>query len=1034
MKSLSKMILLALAVALLVAIPAQADWHTATVATGNEVTGMAVDPVRNRIFTANNVSGINGTVSVIDGRTDEVQTWVAGAQPTCLAFNPVTGKLYVSINGSATNDTVVVFDTTGTIIKKLPVKKDPSSMVLDMDNDRLYVANYGSDTISIFASDTLWFSYPVRHAPMALTLNPVNHALFIRYASSDTFSTLNPGQYSIMHLRNGTGVQDIIVNAAANLAYVSNFNTSEVSVYDCSGIMPSFLKSISVTTPTSLVSDPGAKRVYVVSSARTMVTAIDCSTNTAVSSVAVGPNTSSLAMNPVTGKLYVCNNQTYNALRIIDWRNGGTKDSVILSRPPALVAINPVTNKIYTAYYNSGTSDSLAVIDGSDFDTTIVAAKTNTYGVAVNLITGDAYATNSGSNNVTVIKANGDTLTIGVGANPQGLAVNPLTNKIFVCNFAGKSVSVIDGASYAVERTITVDTLPNVIAVNPLTNFIYVNSFLASANRVKVIDGKDWDTTSVQVGSKPFSIAINPATNRIYVGNDASGTVTVIDGAHHMVITSVSVNRPYKIDINPVTNKIYVAKLQTSGQVSVIDGATNVATNVAVGNWPSGIAVNRANNKIYVTNYNDSTVTEIDGVTNATATIKAGVHPEWIAADPVTGKVFVSNSGGSSLSIIDCASRSVKTMTVPTGPRQVAVNPVTGKVYLACYTAGRAVVIDQTVEQDTKVNVEDPQSAPWDKMLPGATHNRAGYSYNHWSPYKTKIKNAMFSLATSQSFWKFAYNFSSTDSSLYWSTQNYLWGADSAFYGENIYRCYSLETQGASTNNLGIGTPFAGNVLNRMLYRIDYASPAIAWWDSLADDNNPADGYGPYTVRAVITDFSGIDTANMYYELNSVSMPRVRLTRGTADTFSAVIPAVTVPAESTKTIVYNLHAWDHAQNPYGIANYGSTSARYFYLRNLTGVAGNPSDPALPNVFALQEAYPNPSAGRTVIRYQLPQAAEVNLTVYNVAGQMVKSFNEGQKPAGYHQISWNDGKLSNGIYFYKLKAGQFIATRKMVVLK
>jgi len=1033
MKIWCKFALLSLAAAMLAAIPVSADWHTATVPTGNDVVNMAVDPVRSRVFTANNLSGTSGTVTVVDCKTNQVQDWVVGAQPNCLAFNPVTGKLYVAINGSVTNDTVVVLDTAGTILNKLPVKKGPTSMVVDPDNDRLYVANYESDTISIFASDTLWLSYPVENGPYSLTLNPVNHALFIRYLSSDTISTLNLGQYSLMHFRSGHLAQGIVINAAVNMAYVTNTSEDSVSVYDCSGIMPSFLKKISVGDgPINMVSDPGAKRIYVGNHNGGTVTAIDCSTNTAVQTINVGSYPLNMAMNPATGKLYIANNNSHNALRIADWRNGGIQDSIILSHPPRQVVVNPMTNTIYTSL-DTGNPDSLVVIDGSDFDTTLVASKSGTQFVAVNPITGDAFFSNSSADNVTVVKANGDTLTIPVGDDPRGLAVNPMTNKVFVCNFAGKSVSVIDGSGYSVERTIAVDTLPTVIAVNPLTNFIYVNSFIAGATRIKVIDGKDWDTTSVLVGNKPFSIAVNPVTNRIYVGNDVSNTVTVIDGAHHTVITSVSVNRPYKIDVNPVTNKIYVAKLQTSGQVAVIDGATNTSTNVTVGNWPSGVAVNRANNKIYVTNYNDSTVTEIDGATNGTSTIKVGVHPEWIAADPVTGKVFVSNSDGSSLSIIDCASRSVKTMAMPAGPRQVAVNPATGKVYLACYTAGRAVVMDQIVEQDTKVNTYDGGST-WEHVFPGSNQNRGVSSINHWKPYRTTISQGFFSLATSQSFWKLGYYSSSDESTLVWLTGNG-WGADTALFGDNVYRRGALETQAATTNNLGMGTPFMGNIITDVMYRLDYPNgPAIAWWDSLPDDNDSTGGYGPYTVKAVLTDFSGVDSAKMFYNLTK-SIPSVTMVRALADTFVAEIPAQMVAEGDTASITYYIQTWDHAYNPYGMANSTTSASRVFKLRNLiSGVEGSPTESGLPKTFALQAAYPNPSRGQTVIKYQLPKASNIQLQVYNVAGQLVKTVNEGQKQAGYHQIKLVDNVLSNGVYFYRLQAGDFSATRKIIILK
>jgi YVTN family beta-propeller protein len=371
-----------------------------------------------------------------------------------------------------------------------------------------------------------------------------------------------------------------------------------VTVFDCWGYNK-IAKLYTGDYPVSIVCEPGSKRAYVANTMGGTVSAINCSTNTSAGVALVKPYPNQMAINPATRKLYVGNDNANPVLMILDWRSGVVRDSLLLSKAPGMMALNPATNTIYTVMECGATvNDSLAVIDGSDYDTTIVVSKSGTQFAAVNPITGDAFFSNSNADNVTVIKAGGDTLTIAVGDDPRGLAVNPLTNKVFVCNYLSKSVSVIDGGTYTVERTIMVDTLPTIVAVNPLTNYIYVNSFIAGATRLKVIDGKSWDTTSVPVGNKAFSIAVNPATNRIYVGNDVSNSVTVIDGAHHTVITTVSsIARPYKIDVNPVTNKIYVVSLATSGKVTVIDGATNATTPVTIGNWPSGVAVNRANNK-----------------------------------------------------------------------------------------------------------------------------------------------------------------------------------------------------------------------------------------------------------------------------------------------------------------------------------------------------------------------------------------------------------------------------------------------------
>jgi len=94
---------------------------------------------------------------------------------------------------------------------------------------------------------------------------------------------------------------------------------------------------------------------------------------------------------------------------------------------------------------------------------------------------------------------------------------------------------------------------------------------------------------------------------------------------------------------------------------------------------------------------------------------------------------------------------------------------------------------------------------------------------------------------------------------------------------------------------------------------------------------------------------------------------------------------------------------------------------------------------LPTRFGLSQNYPNPSNPETNIAYQLPVTCEVRLAIYNLAGQLVKTLVSGRKEAGYHTAHWdgrdNLGKqVASGIYFYRLQAGKFSQTKKMVLLK
>jgi hypothetical protein len=88
----------------------------------------------------------------------------------------------------------------------------------------------------------------------------------------------------------------------------------------------------------------------------------------------------------------------------------------------------------------------------------------------------------------------------------------------------------------------------------------------------------------------------------------------------------------------------------------------------------------------------------------------------------------------------------------------------------------------------------------------------------------------------------------------------------------------------------------------------------------------------------------------------------------------------------------------------------------------------------PEGIFLQQNTPNPFAHLTLISYSLPHASEVHLTIYDITGRLVETLvNETQRP-GIHQVSWNRRNNPSGVYFYRLKAGEFTQTGKMVVLE
>jgi DNA-binding beta-propeller fold protein YncE len=386
---------------------------------------------------------------------------------------------------------------------------------------------------------------------------------------------------------------------------------------------------------------------------------------------------------------------------------------------PQSSAVNPVTNKIYVVNNNCidypnpcAGNGTVTVIDGATLATNTVTVGSNPYGVAVNPITNQIYVANICGNDVTCSSYSGTvtvidgvsltTTTVSVGANPYVPVVNSVTNQIYV---------------------------PNACGNDPTCASPY------SSGTVTVIDGATNNPTSVTVGILPDALDVNTATNQIYVANEcgddpycaSTATMTVIDGAS-LATTDVAIGGyyPYAIAVNSVTNKIYVPSQcfgdpscqgDPNGTVTVVDGATLATTNVAIGgNYPLAIAVNSVTNKIYVPSdcFGDpscqgepnGTVTVIDGVTLATVSVPVGVAPATMAVDTVTNKIYVANQCGSdpscalgqngTVTVIDGATLAFTNIGVGNDPYGLALNSATNRGYVPNYYDGTVSVIDGT--------------------------------------------------------------------------------------------------------------------------------------------------------------------------------------------------------------------------------------------------------------------------------------------------------------------------------------------------
>jgi YVTN family beta-propeller protein len=218
--------------------------------------------------------------------------------------------------------------------------------------------------------------------------------------------------------------------------------------------------------------------------------------------------------------------------------------------------------------------------------------------------------------------------------------------------------------------------------------------------------------------------------------------------------------------------------------VSVIDGAgdTVIAT-PTVGNGAYSVAVNPVTNKVYAANYISNSVSVIDGASDSViATPAVGTNATALAVNPVTSRVYVANEGDNSVSVIDDA---------PASDTRVRAS--------VFRTSADSLLGDTTSQARPALSGKGVC-----RLTPPAGHDSLLGVY-------CKLNT------TQQALTKATLTPTSRPDSVVWT---YNWGADSLIWGENYVCAVALEADGATTNNCGLGSPFAGNVLVYPIYRM----------------------------------------------------------------------------------------------------------------------------------------------------------------------------------------------------------------------
>lgn len=123
-------------------------------------------------------------------------------------------------------------------------------------------------------------------------------------------------------------------------------------------------------------------------------------------------------------------------------------------------------------------------------------------------------------------------------------------------------------------------------------------------------------------------------------------------------------------------------------------------------------------------------------------------------------------------------------------------------------------------------------------------------------------------------------------------------------------------------------------------------------------------------------------------------------------------------------------AWRFGQTAPGVLNNVSNPGD----RNSKPTSIKADDLKMPTTYSLTQNYPNPFNPTTTISFTMPVSGKVLLEVYDVTGKTVATLVDNDISAGQHSVELNAYGLSSGIYFYRIRANEFIATRKFILMK
>lgn len=783
---------------------------------------------------------------------------------------------------------------------------------------------------------------------------------------------------------------------------------------------------------------------YVTNSSSSNISVIDTRTYTVVETFSVGRSAASIAITP-NGRFAYVAEYFLNNVSVISASTNTVITNVPVGNRPRDVAITPDGRFVYVTCELGGTVN---VIDTA-IDTVVASVKVGTWprGIAITPDGRFAYVANNFSRNVSVIEIASNTViaTVGVGVEPWGMAVRPDGSHAEVVTYLQNLVSSINTTTNTVAASVVAGSRPREIAITPDSRFAYVT--VNNAANVAVIDLSNHTVfANVPVGDNPSAIAITPDGNFAYVGTrDFAAeldTVAVVSLATNSVVAKIAVGSGASaIAFTPPAPEIAV---EFNGvAIASGDDTPDAADGTDFGNSEiaGGFVARRftiANSgaldlnltgalpRVQVSGPNASEFTVlVPANTPVTAggstTFMVHYHPDVLGLHAATFSIAsndpdedpyefaVQGTGvAPSPGLLFLAERNITIAQASTegslhSNQDITFKPGKSNTYTGNVTAVEQITIQakNTIVGDVAAGGTVSNSGTvTGSIVEGAVvtaESLPTLSFSAGGDNVTVQKNAVLSLAPG------SYN----------NVSVLKGGTLQLSSGEYFMNGLTLADQSILEANIG-GAEIAINVVAQL----------------------------SFGKKSQVSILPGGESATEQLAFTKLGSGEVKVLSNAKVLGWIIAPGATVSLASNSTFKGMIIANIININKGVVAlTHGSSSS----LPKLSPDFDESDDAeeleltALPTAFSLEQNYPNPFNPETTISFALPKASEVSLSIYNLRGQLVRSLVSGNLAAGNHHVVW-DAKnergvaLASGLYLYVLRAGDFTAQRKLVLMR